>query len=212
MAKRKTKSNKKDHRGRSSDVAEQLEQAFLAGLGALANAQKAGSKAFDTLVEQGKSFSKQTTHKREELIGDVQSAIRGMASDAQSRASGLLDQMRETPQLEKIQGAFDSRVADALNRIGVASKQDIDALNLKLDRLVDVYAAKKRAKKKAKRTSSRKKAAKKSAPKTATKKSARKPAAKPAAKKASTKAAPKKRATKKAPAKTASRKRATKKS
>ena len=226
MAKRKTKSNKKDSRGRNSDVAEQLEQAFLAGLGALANAQKAGSKAFDTLVDQGKSFSKQTTHKSEELIGDVQSAIRGMASDAQSKASGLLDQMRETPQLEKIQGAFDSRVADALNRIGVASKHDIDALNRKLDRLVDVYSAKKRTKKKAKRTSSRKKTAGRSAPKTAAKKTARKPAAKPVAKKApakaapkkratrkvSTKAAPKKRATKKASTKTASKKRATKKS
>lgn len=185
MAKRKKSSKSKDQ----NDVTEQLEQAFLAGLGALANAQKAGSKAFDKLVEQGKSFSRQTTDKSEELIDDVQSAIRSMASGAQSRASGLLEQMRETPQVEKIQNVFDARVADTLNRIGVASKQDIDALNDKLDRLVGTYAKKKRAAQK-KRAVTKKRSAKKAARKAATKKTARKTPVKGSTKKAARKAAP----------------------
>lgn len=181
---KKTSKGKKDN-----DVSEQLEQAFLAGLGALANAQKAGSKAFDKLVEQGKSFSRQTTTRSEELIGDVQSAIRSMASDAQTKASGLLEQMRETPQVEKIQGVFDARVADTLNRLGVASKQDIEALNDKLDRLVDSYARKKRSAQK-KRAVTKKRNSKKAARKAATRKTARKTPVKGSAKKAARKAAP----------------------
>ncbi len=205
MAKKTTSSK----RNNQNDVSEQLEQAFLAGLGALANAQKAGSKAFDKLVEQGKSFSRQTTDKSEELIGDVQSAIRSMASGAQSKASGLLEQMRETPQVEKIQGVFDARVADTLNRIGVASKQDIEALNDKLDRLVDTYAKKKRAAQK-KRAVTKKRNAKKAARKAATKKTTRKAPVKGSAKKAARKAAPS--TVRKAARKAASKKRTTKKS
>lgn len=192
MANRKKTANSKNQ----NDVTEQLEQAFLAGLGALANAQKAGSKAFDKLVEQGKSFSRQTTHKSGDLIDDVQSAIRSMASDAQSRASGLLDQMRETPQVEKIQGVFDARVADTLNRLGVARKQDIEALNDKLDRVVDSYARKKRTAKK-KRAVTKKRNAKKAARKAASKKTTRKAPVKGSSKKAARKATSKKRATKK---------------
>lgn len=205
MAKKTTSSK----RNNQNDVSEQLEQAFLAGLGALANAQKAGSKAFDKLVEQGKSFSRQTTDKSEELIGDVQSAIRSMASGAQSKASGLLEQMRETPQVEKIQGVFDARVADTLNRLGVASKQDIEALNDKLDRLVDTYAKKKRAAQK-KRAVTKKRNAKKAARKAATKKTTRKAPVKGSAKKAARKAAPS--TVRKAARKSASKKRTTKNS
>jgi len=168
MKKKTSQSKSKDASGRTAEIAEQLEHVFLAGLGALANTQKAGSKAFDTLVEQGEYFRKGATDKTEALIDDVQSAIRGMAHEAQSKATGLLDQMRETPQMEKLQSVFDSRVDSALNRIGVASKNDIDELNAKLDRLLKSVAKptpgtkKKASKKKAsKKTVSKKKASKK---------------------------------------------------
>ncbi len=71
MTKRKTSSKQTG----SSEVAEQLEHAFLAGLGAMANTQKAGSKAFEALIEQGKSFRKETSNKTESLIDEVQDAI-----------------------------------------------------------------------------------------------------------------------------------------
>ena len=38
-------------------------------------------------------------------------------------------------QLDKIEKAFDTRVAAALNRIGIPSKQDVEALSAKLDEL-----------------------------------------------------------------------------
>ncbi|MDX1516382.1 MAG: phasin family protein [Woeseiaceae bacterium] len=183
MAKsRNTKSRKSGKAG--AELPEQLEQAFLAGLGALSNAQKAGSKAFDKLVDQGKSFRKNTTSRTEALIKDVQGAIRSMESDARSKATGLIDQMRDTPQMEKLQSVFDERVATTLNRMGVASKQDVDALNRKLDKVLAMYEKQQRAPRATKKSA--KKAAKKVAKKSATRKA---PSKRPAARKVRKKAA-----------------------
>ncbi|MCH9696264.1 MAG: phasin family protein [Gammaproteobacteria bacterium] len=184
----KGKSSKKRDSGRTNEVAEQLEHAFLAGLGALSNTQKAGSKAFEKLVEQGQSFRKQTTNKTESLIDDVQDAIRDMADDAQSKASGLLDQMRETPQMEKFQSVFDARVESALDRIGVASKKDLDKLNAKLDKVLKAGQKKKRAAKKVAKKVTRKAPAKKATTKkraSSRKVSAKKASAKKTSKKSS---------------------------
>ena len=172
MVDKKRPSKQKDTGGRTAEIAEQLEHAFLAGLGALSNTQKAGSKAFDKLIKQGESFRKEASDKTESLIDDVQDAIRGMADDAQSKATGLLDQMRDTPQMGKLQSVFDSRVDSALGRLGVASKHDLDKLNAKLDRLLKSVEKPKRARKK---PPSEGKAASKKSP---AKKAAKKPASK----------------------------------
>jgi poly(hydroxyalkanoate) granule-associated protein len=158
----KRQSKQKDS-GPTAEIAEQLENAFLAGLGALSNTQKAGGKAFDKLMQQGETFRKDASNKTESLIDDVQDAIRGMADDAQEKATGLLDQMRETPQMSKLQSVFDSRVDSALDRLGVASKHDLDKLNAKLDRLLKSVEKPKPAKKKAasKKAPAKKKASKK---------------------------------------------------
>ena len=175
---------------KGQEIVDQLEQAFLAGLGALSNAQQAGNKAFDSLVEQGQNFRKQTEDRTEALIENVQDAIRDIGGDAQDRASGLLSHMRETPQLARLQNVFDDRVAEALERIGVASKQSIDEMNEKLDRVLAsleeapaekaAAPAKKKASKKkvSKKKVAKKKAAKK---KVAKKKVAKKKVAKKAA-------------------------------
>jgi len=127
------------------NVAEQLEHAFLAGLGALSNAQKAGEKTFDSLVKQGEQFRKKTTKQTESLIDNVQDAIRDMTGDAQSKATGLLDQVRGKSNLSKLQGAFDTRVADAMDRLNVPSKNDIDKINRKLNKILKALADKPKA-------------------------------------------------------------------
>ncbi len=133
MATRKyTKKQKPSDR----NIAEQLEDAFLAGLGALSNAQKAGEKTFESLVKQGEQFRKKTTKRTESLIDNVQDAIREMTDDAQSRATGLLDQVRDKSNLRKLQSAFDTRVADAMDRMNVPSKNDMDKINRKLNKIV----------------------------------------------------------------------------
>lgn len=177
MAAKKSTKKQKESENRVEEISEQLEHAFMAGLGALSDAQKKGAKTFESLVKEGEKFRKKTTSKTESLIDDVQGAIRDMADDAQSKATGLLDQVRGKSNLDKLQSAFDSRVADAMDRLNVPSKNDIDAINKKLNKIIRLLndegrpatkkttprkrtakkpAAKKKAAKTVKKTTSRK--------------------------------------------------------
>ena len=177
MAAEKSTRKQKDSEKRINEIAEQLEHAFMAGLGALSDAQKKGAKTFDSLVKEGEKFRKKTTSKTETLIDDVQDAIRDMADDAQSKATGLLDQVRDKSRLDKLTTAFDSRVADAMDRLNVPSKNDIDAINKKLNKIIRLLnedgkpAAKKATTRK---RTTKKPAAKKKAAKTVKKTTSRK--------------------------------------
>jgi topoisomerase IA-like protein len=91
-----------------------------------------------------------------------------MRDDAESKAEGLLDRVRDRSKLTKLQSAFDKRVADAMDRLNVPSKNDIDKINKKLDKILKSIEPK-----------AKKPAAKKAPAKKATAKKA--PAAKPAA-------------------------------
>ena len=168
MTAKKTSGKRKVDQTRDVDFSDQFEQAFLAGLGALSDAQKKGAERFDSLVKEGEKFRNKATSKTESLIDDVQDAIRDMAGDAQSRATGLLDQVRDKSTLSKLQSAFDTRVADTMDRLNVPSKNDIDAINTKLNKIIRLLneqgkpAAKKKTARKAatkKRAATKKKAA-----------------------------------------------------
>ena len=183
MAETKRKSKQK-----VNEFAEQLENVWLAGLGALSNAQKKGTETFDALVKQGEKFRKETSKKTENLIDDVQGALRDMGDEAQTKAEGLLDRVRDRSNLEKLQSVFDKRVADAMDRLNVPSKNDIDKINRKLNKILRTIEAKdKPAPAKKRTTTKRKTASKKTAAKKApakkveAKASAEKPAAKQAA-------------------------------
>jgi len=142
MVAKKGKAKQKDSEKMVDEIREQLEDAFLAGLGAFANAQQAGEKRFDKLVKEGEKFRKKTTKKTEALIDDVQDAIREMTDEAQSKANGLLDQVRGKSRLDKLNEVFDKRVAGAMDRLQMSTKKDIDAINRKLDRIVKLLEAK----------------------------------------------------------------------
>ncbi|MGI9249269.1 MAG: phasin family protein [Woeseiaceae bacterium] len=167
MANKKSTKKQKDSVMSVGEVTEQLEHVFMAGLGALSDAQKQGAKTFDALVKEGEKFRKKTTSRTETLIDDVQDTIRDMADDAQSKATGLIDQVRGKSRLDKLQGAFDARVADTMDRLNVPSKNDIDKLNKKLNQIIrmlkdqDKPAAKPKAvrKKATRKTAAKKKAA-----------------------------------------------------
>ena len=155
-------------RQKTSEFTQQLENVFLAGLGAMANAQKMGTETFESLVKDGEKFRKEASKKTEKLIDDVQDSVREMRDDAESKAEGLLDRVRDRSKLTKLQSAFDKRVADAMDRLNVPSKNDIDKINKKLDKILKSIEPK-----------AKKPAAKKAPAKKATAKKA--PAAKPAA-------------------------------
>jgi poly(hydroxyalkanoate) granule-associated protein len=162
MAKKESKAKQ-----RVNEFTEQLDNVFLAGLGAFANAQKMGTETFETLVKDGEKFRKEASRKTEKLIDEVQDSVREMRGDAEDKAEGLLDRVRERSKLTKLQSAFDKRVADAMDRMNVPSKNDIDEINKKLNKIlkaVEPKAKKPAAKKTATKKAPAKKAAAKKAP------------------------------------------------
>ena len=158
MAKKESKAKQ-----RVNEFTEQLDNVFLAGLGAFANAQKMGSETFESLVKDGEKFRKEASKKTEKLIDDVQDSVREMRDDAEERAEGLLDRVRDRSKLNKLQSAFDKRVADAMDRMNVPSKNDIDMINKKLNKILKSVEAQTKKPAAKKKTASKKTTTKKTA-------------------------------------------------
>ncbi len=107
-------------------VKDSAQQIWQAGLGAFNKAQAEGSKAFEALVKEGVSLQRKTQSVAEEKISEATSKMSTMATDISSRASG---------QWDKLEGIFEDRVAKALNKLGVPSAKDVNALIARIDEL-----------------------------------------------------------------------------
>jgi len=175
----------------TGSVKDSAQQIWQAGLGAFNKAQAEGSKAFEALVKEGVSLQRKTQSAAEEKISEATSKMSSMANDITAKASG---------QWDKLESIFEDRVAKVLNKLGVPSAMDVNALIARIDELNK--SVKKLSAKEAAKTTSQ------TAPKAASKapiKKAAKTAAKPALK-AVPKTAPapaKKPAVKRAPARKA---------
>jgi len=110
----------------SGSVKDSAQQIWQAGLGAFTKAQVEGTKAFESLVKEGVSFQRKTQSAAEEKISEATQKMTSMATDISSKASG---------QWDKLESIFEDRVAKALNKLGVPSAKDIDALIARIDAL-----------------------------------------------------------------------------
>lgn len=102
---------------------------WLAGLGAYAKVGQEGLDYFQTLVHLGE----QAEQRGRKQVNEQVKAANGQIDEARSRVSVVKNQV--AARIEKIEQAFDSRVAGALNRLGIPARQDIEALSAKLDEL-----------------------------------------------------------------------------
>ncbi len=102
------------------------QQFWQAGMGAIAKAQAEGSKAIEALVKEGTSLQRKTHAAAEEKISEATSRMTAMAGDITSKASG---------QWDKLETIFEDRVAKALNKLGVPSAKDVNALIARIDAL-----------------------------------------------------------------------------
>lgn len=118
----------------------------------------AKGKKQDTFIEQAIANIEERAKKE---IDDLRERIEGGIEDMSSRAN------QRTSKLEE---AFDKRVAQAYNRLGLPSKADIDLLEAKIDKLQKTVTALKQDKNKKTTTTTRKKASKKKSTTTAKKK------------------------------------------
>jgi poly(hydroxyalkanoate) granule-associated protein len=118
---------------------------WLAGLGALAEAEKAGDELFQTLVKSGEKFE----HVLKEPVDKATGAVKESMKGATTRASSTL---------RELETALDRQVAAAMKRAGLASRDELDALKKEMARLRKTVAAPKSAGKSrtAKKTSRKK--------------------------------------------------------
>ena len=107
-------------------VKDSAQQIWQAGLGAFTRAQAEGTKAFEALVKEGTSIQRKTQAAAEEKISEATNKMSNMATDISSKASG---------QWDKLENIFEERVAKALNKLGVPSAKDVNALIERIDEL-----------------------------------------------------------------------------
>jgi len=154
----------------AQSVKESAQQIWLAGMGAFAKAQEGRAKVFEALIKEGASLQRKTQSAAEEKIGEVTDRMSAMAGDVTAKAGQHWD---------KLETIFEQRTAKAMNKLGVPTAKDVDALIKRVDELAAAVARLSKA------------APAKTAAKAPAKTSA-KPTAKAAAKKSTPRRAPRK--------------------
>ncbi|GAB4202797.1 MAG: hypothetical protein Fur0019_01110 [Tibeticola sp.] len=122
----KSAPGKKAARPLPSSVKDSAQQIWLAGLGAFTKAQTEGGKVFETLVKEGLAIQRKTQAVAEEKITEATSKMAHVATGLTSKATG---------QWDKLESIFEERVARALNKLGVPSAKDVEALVARIDEL-----------------------------------------------------------------------------
>jgi poly(hydroxyalkanoate) granule-associated protein len=135
-------------------VKDSAQQIWLAGMGAFSKAQAEGGKVFETLMKEGMALQKKTQGLAEDRISAVTSKMTAVAGGVQGKAGA---------QWDKLESIFEQRVERALNKMGVPSKKDIEALIARIDELSAKVGGSASAKKPA-RAAAAKKAPAKRAP------------------------------------------------
>ena len=115
----------------AQSVKESAQQIWLAGMGAFAKAQQGRAKVFEALIKDGLGLQRKTQSAAEEKIGEVTERMSAMAGDAASRAGQHWD---------KLESIFEQRTAKAMNKLGVPTAKDVDALIKRVDELAAAVA------------------------------------------------------------------------
>ena len=110
----------------ASSVKESAQQIWLAGMGAFSKAQEEGSKVFESLVKEGMTLQKKTQGIAEEKISEVTGKMSAMAGTVTAKAGQNWD---------KLESIFEQRTAKAMNKLGVPTAKDVDALVKRVDEL-----------------------------------------------------------------------------
>ena len=104
----------------ANNIMNSANQIWLAGLGAFAITQQEGSKLFESLIKEGEHVEARTKKATSAKV----EAMKGRVEKMKDRA---------TEKLDRLEQAFQDRVARALNRLGVPTKDDIQELAKHVD-------------------------------------------------------------------------------
>lgn len=169
MAARKKKTGKsrtKKARTRAtkapSALIDNVQQIWLAGMGAVAKAQKEGPAAFQDAVAEGFKLLTRSRSNAEEMIRE---AFETAQDSVQAKFGSARDQATET--WDNLEALFQSRVHKALNQLGVPTAEEIRILTRRVAELnatVKTLSAKQaRAKRSARKAPARRRARAKTA-------------------------------------------------
>lgn len=105
------------------DTAQQI---WTAGIGALAKAQGEGTDLFENLVKKGMHLEAKTRKLANGKVDVVRGAVEGRVENVKEKATDTWDRM------EKV---FEDRVQQALNRLGVPTREDLNSLTKRVEAL-----------------------------------------------------------------------------
>jgi poly(hydroxyalkanoate) granule-associated protein len=115
----------------AASVKDSAQQIWLAGMGAFSKAQAEGGKVFEALIKEGMSLQRKTQGLAEDKISEVTGKMSSMAGDVQAKAGQHWD---------KLESIFEARTARAMNKLGVPTAKDVDALIKRVDELAAAVA------------------------------------------------------------------------
>ncbi|NJD31837.1 MAG: poly granule associated protein [Gammaproteobacteria bacterium] len=102
---------------------EGVQQIWLAGMGAIARAQKEGPSAFQDAVAEGLKLLGKSRTQAEKMVRE---AFESAQDTVQTRLDSARDQANET--WDNLESLFQSRVHKALQQIGVPSAEEVRLL------------------------------------------------------------------------------------
>ena len=117
-------------------VKDSAQHIWLAGMGAFSKAQEGRNKVFEALVKEGVGLQKKTQGLAEDKINEVTGKMSAMAGSVTAKAGQNWD---------KLESIFEQRTAKAMNRLGVPTAKDVDALVKRVDELAAAVAKLSRA-------------------------------------------------------------------
>ncbi|MBW4933265.1 phasin family protein [Marinobacter sp. F4206] len=106
----------------AAKIKDSARQIWLAGLGAYTKAEEDTGRFFDRLVQEGEQLENKTRGVVEKQIKSVEDRV----GDVRERATGTWD---------KLETLFDERVSGALRRLGIHRREEIEALERRIEAL-----------------------------------------------------------------------------
>lgn len=140
-------------RAAQEQLLQAVQQVWLAGMGAIARAQKEGPAGFQEAVAEGIKLLSQsgTTAQRR-----VRNALGAAQETLQSRVGGAREQAQET--WDNLEALFQSRVQRAMHQLGVPTAAEIRELSRRVSELNATVMASSRPRRAAKKTGPKRKA------------------------------------------------------
>lgn len=116
--------DKLDEKPAGSALLEPVSRIWLAGLGAFSMTQKEGIKLFETLVKQREELEALTSKTADDMFAEMKAKVEAVRGNA-------------TEKLDRLEQAFQDRVARALGRLGVPTNDDIQEIARRIEALSD---------------------------------------------------------------------------